>query len=402
MVATQDAPRFFSGSVTPFDETEKVSKFEELREISSQLGMLRNRHDYTRTINGIHEKNLDVLQREKEIYDKMGTRTGQKLENMRVEAKKMEKLLSDIKKEQEEAMVARKACEHMIERMKMTKIYLEKRNLSIGKALKDKQQTLKEELDKQRRNREGRIQTRVALRNLEGYVNRETREKVERLHAIEKDVVHKKEISKKREERILRQQEIAEAAANEDRNSKALRTREGLLMLKFLHGLLKKRLEIDMKKNIKIDSAFQKIKRVTALNDIEDILERYLTKEQAYAELMERLNDTRQRIEENNRRNFEMEEKIHGLEMSKKDTSNTAVNLSLIAHQGIKEAADVKERCKKLKSATENIKIWASKFIQKLDPNHSKCNGKLKDYIIMVKNAVSIKLAEVKVNVKFM
>ncbi|CAG9316385.1 unnamed protein product [Blepharisma stoltei] len=398
MVSTQDASRFFSGSVTPFDETEKVSKFEELREISSQLGILRNRHDYTRARNSFHEKNLESLQNELDIVNKMGTRTGVKLENMREEAEKMEKLLNDIKKQQDDALIARKACEHMIERMKMTKIHLEKRNLSLAKSLREKQQTLKEELDKQRRTREGRIQTRGALKSLEGYINRETREKVDRLQAIEKDVKQKKEVSIKREERISRQMEIAEAAANEDRNLKAIRMREGLLIHKMWNSFLQKKMEVEMEKNTGIDLAFQRIRRVAGLNDVGEMIEKFLTREQLYAELMERLNDVNKRIEDYNQKNLEMEEKIHGLEIAKKENNNPTHNLSLVVYRGSKETARMKIRLKEMVTIKENIQVWGKKFIKNFDVNFKITDKKLDGLIKTIHRLVSEKLKKIKEN----
>ena len=107
------------------------------------------------------------------------------------------------------------------------------KKLSLNKYLKINQHSLEQEVDKKRRVREARIQTKVAVRNLEDFITRETKEKCEELQVIEKDVKQKKESNQRREERFRRQIEILEATADEDRNMRAMQLREGLLLHMF-------------------------------------------------------------------------------------------------------------------------------------------------------------------------
>ncbi|CAG9317379.1 unnamed protein product [Blepharisma stoltei] len=398
MVSTQDASRFLNSTITQGDETQKVSKIEELKEVSTQLGILRKRHDKNRANNEIYDNTLEKLKKELEQIQKMETRTGLKLDTMKEEAKEMEEQLYDIKKKQEDAEMTRKAYEHIIERMKMTKINLEKRNLGLNKSIRRGQQTLNEELDKQRRTREAKIQTKEALKNLEIYTNREKTEIQERLEIIEKDVKQKQETSRKRDERFHRQLEIAEAAANEDRNMRALQMREGLLCHRVWFIYLQKKLKCEMDRSSSIEEAFQQVRSVTGLNDAQEMVERYLTREQTYGDLMETINESKQKILDYIEKNNEMLEKINSLEMTKLEGNNPAKKLSEEAAKQFTDIEIEKDKLRRIRSVYENIKIWSGKNLKKLGKEPLSFDSKLIDCVFLMKNTVSQTLKMIKEN----
>lgn len=399
MVSTQDASRFLNSTVTQGSETQRVSKFEELKEISSQLGFLRKRHDINKADNKVYDNSLGKLQKELSYCHKTEARTGLKLDSMKEECQEMDDKLKEIKKKQEDAAMTAKAYEHIIERMKMTKINLEKRSLSLNKSLKNKQQTLREELDKQRRNREAKIQTKEAMKNLESYVVREKTEKQERLEIIEKDVKQKQETSRKREERFLRQLEIAEAAANEDRNMRALQMREGLLVHRLWFIYLQKKLKYEMERSSSIEDAFQQVRSITGLNDAQEMVERYLTREQAYADLMESINESKHKIEDYKQRNNDVEDKINTLEMAKIEGNNPAKTMSQEATKSFREIAFEKDRLRRIKGVYENIRTWAAKNLRKLGAQEMIHDTKIIDCVALIRENVRKALTDIKENV---
>ncbi|CAG9328160.1 unnamed protein product [Blepharisma stoltei] len=398
MVSTQDASKFLNSSVTQGDETQRVSKIEELKEVSSQLVFLRKRHDRNKADNGVYDNVLEKLKKELEQTEKMEARTGLKLDTMKEKAKEMEDRLREFKKKQDDAEMTRKAYEHIIERMKMTKINLEKRSLSLNKSLKNGQQTLREELDKQRRTREAKIQTKEALKNLEAYASREKSEKQEKLDIIEKDVKQKQETSRKREERFYRQLEIAEAAANEDRNMRALQMREGLLCHRLWFIYLQKKLKYEMERSSSIEEAFQQVRSITGLNDAQEMVEKYLTREQIYGDLMETINDSKQKIADYIQRNDEILEKINSLEMTKLEGNNPAKQMSQEATKSFQEISVEKDRLRRIRSVYENIKIWAGKNLRKLGGKPVNPDSKLIDQVITIKDKVKEALKRIKEN----
>lgn len=53
-------------------------------------------------------------------------------------------------------------------------------------------------------------------------------------------------------------------------------------MHKFVHSLLKNKMEIEMKKFSVVEQAFQHIKTATGITEAQEVVQKFLTKEQIY------------------------------------------------------------------------------------------------------------------------
>jgi len=366
MVSTHQAQKFLSSTYTQAEETAKVSKVEELKEISSQLGILRKRHDVSHSSNANKEKKLKDLNKQMERVKKMEARTGTKLENMRERAKQLEESMEKMKRDQEDALLAGKVYEHMLERMKVSMIELERKSHELSKQVKDKNQTLKEELEKKRRKREAKIQTKEALNVLKSHVKREIMERQYNLEIIEKDVVQKQETTRKRELRMKRQIEIAEQAANEDRNQRAMVMRESMMLHRLWYVFLQEKLTSEMDQFASIEEAFKRVRMVSGLTEPQEMVEKFMVREQVYKDLVETLNQIKERVNSYNASNQDYQKKISALEIAKMSGTNPVAKLSEEVSNKIKEIATDKEKLRKLNISYENINSWAKKNLSKL------------------------------------
>ena len=84
-------------------------------------------------------------------------------------------------------------------------------------------------------------------------------------------------------ERVKRQQEIAESAANENKDSNEIKMAENFHIQKLWSDLLKKKMEKEMKRTFEIEDAFQKIRAATGFSDVQEIVHKFLTREQTYS-----------------------------------------------------------------------------------------------------------------------
>lgn len=100
---------------------------------------------------------------------------------------------------------------------------------------------------------------------------------------LERNVKQRQEAALRREERQKRQAEIAEAAANDDKDSHEVKLRDSLYMHRFWYSVLSRKLELEMQKAVDVEQAFQKIRAATGLFNVQDIVERFLTREQTYS-----------------------------------------------------------------------------------------------------------------------
>ena len=75
-----------------------------------------------------------------------------------------------------------------------------------------------------------------------------------------------------------------------------------------------------MNKHMFVEDAFQKIRTATGLSDVNEVVHRFLTREQTYSELLMAVSDNERKIE-NLRMDHEVQgSKLHDLQISDKDT----------------------------------------------------------------------------------
>lgn len=72
----------------------------------------------------------------------------------------------------------------------------------------------------------------------------------------------------RRIERQRRNAEIAEAAANENKDSSELKMRENLYIQKLWNTFMRKKMDKEMKASEQIDNAFKTIKTATQVSDV--------------------------------------------------------------------------------------------------------------------------------------
>ena len=83
--------------------------------------------------------------------------------------------------------------------------------------------------------------------------------------------------------RQQRQQEIAENAINENKDSNELKMQESFLVQKLWSAFLKTKMEREMNRTYEIENAFQKIRAATGFSDVQEIVHKFLTREQTYS-----------------------------------------------------------------------------------------------------------------------
>ena len=114
----------------------------------------------------------------------------------------------------------------MLDRMKQDKILMEMKANDLQKLLKAAKQVLDGETNKFRKIREVKYQSRFLLKGLDEEIKIQEKKSSERLHQMERNVKLRQEAALRREERQRRQAEIAEAAANDEKDSHEVKLRD--------------------------------------------------------------------------------------------------------------------------------------------------------------------------------
>ena len=102
------------------------------------------------------------------------------------------------------------------------------------------------------------------MRNIE----LEQKERKKRIEELQECIKNKEESVQRRIERQKRNQDIAEAAANENKDSSELKMRESLYIQRLWNAFMRKKMEKEMKESHVIDDAFKAIKTATGVTDV--------------------------------------------------------------------------------------------------------------------------------------
>lgn len=161
----------------------------------------------------------------------------------------LEESIADTKYKIEEELFNKQSYMHMLERMKKDFIAAKIASSDHEKSLKNKAQVLDIEGHKQRKIKEERLQSKAIFEGLMRNIEKEQRDRSERIHELQKCIRNKEESVQKRIERQRKNQEIAEAAANENKDSTELKMRENLYIQKLWYFFMRRKMEKVMKES---------------------------------------------------------------------------------------------------------------------------------------------------------
>lgn len=356
----------FLDSTMPLTALPCITKQDEVKEVSAQLKLLRWRHDRTHIQFNHQEATLDFLGREAHELGKIKERGLSLQEENTLKLERLEKEVEFVKYRQQEALNTRKTYQHMLERMKKSHIKFEMKAKSLSYALKQQEQILKEEQEKQRKTQESKIQTKSILNRLQVSIVGETETKKEELDQLQSNLKLREETSRKRDERQKRQLEIIEIAANEERDKRAMEIREKMMLHRLWLKYLNWKLHSEITKSNAIEEAFQQIRAATGVQNIDDIVEKFLTKEHAYCEVTDTISELQSKVSEYKLRNQKLEESIHKLTISKSEGKFPINNLSLDVKNTIHDLAMTKDKHSLMSIETEKVLSWLAKYFKKL------------------------------------
>ena len=99
--------------------------------------------------------------------------------------------------------------------------------------------------------------------------------------------------------------------------------RENLLIQKLWNVFLRKKMENEMAASEQIDNAFKAIKTETGVTDVQEMVKKFLTREQTYSHLLVNVNDSERKIEQLKTDNDQLRTKLHELKIDAEAVNNT-------------------------------------------------------------------------------
>lgn len=201
----------------------------------------------------------------------------------------------------------------MMDRMKKDFIATKILTSDLESSLRSKLHILEKEQLKNSRSKEQRLQSKTIFDSLMSNIAMEQKDRHERIQDLQKCIKNKEESVQRRIERQRRNQEIAEAAANENKDSSELRMRENLYIQKLWNTFMRMKMKKEMLNSEAIDEAFKQIKTATSVIDVQQMVHKFLTREQTYSSLLLTVSDSEAKIDKLKRDNDELSARLHEL-----------------------------------------------------------------------------------------
>ena len=94
---------------------------------------------------------------------------------------------------------------------------------------------------------------------------------------------------------------------------------ENFLAQKFWSAFLKTKMEKEMNRTEEIEAAFQAIKAQTGFSDVQQIVQRFFTRETTYSQLLHSVSDFEDKLDRLRHENEQVTEKLNELTMQDND-----------------------------------------------------------------------------------
>lgn len=141
-------------------------------------------------------------------------------------------------------------------------------------------------------------------------------------------------------------------------------------------SFLKKKMESEMKKYHHLEEAFQKIRTSTGNSDVQEMVHKFLTREQTYAQLLMAVNENEGKLDVLRVENDKKSDILHSLKMendSKSDENKASseenqeiIGLQFEINSLQKDLEIMMQRKKNIHLVVDQVSGWTNKVMNKL------------------------------------
>jgi hypothetical protein len=269
--------------------------------------------------------------------------------------------------------MAQQSYRHMIERHRRDLTASRIQTAEMEVSLKSKQQILELEDLKFRKTKESKLQSKNIIESLMRNIEKEQKDRHDRIMELQRCIKNKEESVQRRIERQKRNQDIAEAAANENKDSSELKMRESLYIQKLWNAFMRKKMEREMKGSHSIDEAFKAIKTATGIVDVQMMVSNFLTREETYSQLLMQVSEYERKIDQLRKDNEDLRARLHDLQMNDESkaggpSGGEADEFKVMREEisGLnKNYSDMQQKFKRVNIVSDQIQAWTKRVYGK-------------------------------------
>jgi len=288
---------------------------DEIREVSVELSQIKKQHDDVKKLAIAKQEELEKVKKEIESLGVQEQTAEGPVFQVKSRLEQLEEALDTTKLKIDEENLAKFSYSYMLERMKKDFIATKIQSSEYETSLKSKNQIHDLESQKSQRTKEERLQSKSTFDSLMKNIELEQKERKKRIEELQDCIKNKEESVQRRIERQKRNQDIAEAAANENKDSSELKMRESLYIQRLWNAFMRKKMEKEMKESSNIDEAFKSIKTATGVTDVQEMVRKFLTREQTYSQLLMNVSESERHIDKLKKDNEELRGRLHELKI---------------------------------------------------------------------------------------
>ena len=348
---------------------------EEDQSVSKQLNLIHKEYDKIKTVNKKKQSLIIKLKKDIESAQKSSSVLNDDKYTLDSRIQRLENYLETViikRKEEEKYM---KSYQYLLDRIKEDRFSLDKELKMRQADLSQKRSALTLERQKTKKVQEKTLKDKLEILNLSENIDKEKRLQEDTLALIEKKATERSKAVLVLEENNKNREMIADAAQSQISNSETLEFRHKLLVNRFWFHFLNRKLKSEFEKGGAIEEPFQKIKITTGMQTVEEILTRYLTREEAYKDLVAAVKTSERNINDLKLKIKEATSRFQGLRVEEGE-EGVQVEVDLIRTEK-RSFINYKEMSDKYELLLQNIQEWAKKQLtsMKINPDEQDIKG---------------------------
>jgi hypothetical protein len=300
----------------PVDDWKQFNSPEfEKKEVSSTLSYIRKLHDSAKESNIKKRIYIDRLRKELEKSKGLTSTFQNNHKEMQSKIEAINQDLEITRLKFEEEVKSRTIYQHVLDRMKLNKLSMEKQANDLRGDLRKSVFILGTENEKLRRAKESRHKLRSTIHDLRQSLDAEKKTKMMELEQLQKTVRMRSEALLRREQREKRHEQIAEAMLDFDKASDGMMMREAILINRFWFRVLDNKANVIAKNAEKHERAFAAIRSCTNTSTVEGMVNSFLTRETDYALLLRDIDEAEKKLEEMKRENVRVNKEFNEIQL---------------------------------------------------------------------------------------
>lgn len=341
---------------------------DQIMSISEELSNLKKKYDAVKQENIKKNLLLDLLRGQ--VFELRSTAANieNEMKGFNEMSKEFELEIMEAEEKLNQEIDLKKVYEHLLKRNKLEGKHLDIQVNKYTEGLRNAKLKMELESEKARRAKDFKFNAKTQLKDLKVSLEEDTKKHIEHISKLEKNIVQRRDMLKKYDERQIRKKEIIELAALQDRDSHERELREKISLNKLLFELLTEKEKKYKTAGQEVEKSFQDIKNKTGYTDPNEILRKFMNREKTHNKLIEEVEKAETTLNVLQKDYHESRDKLKDflLVTDLQESSEEYLAHHAKVVEGQKWLEKVQEQKRKTKIVFDDVAKWCHKILRNL------------------------------------